>query len=351
MSSNVNQSNDIHIPTQEILKVIFIILFFIFLYFLKDILFILLFAIIIASAVSPFSNWLDEKKFPRLLGIILLYLCFFIIGMFLLSLAIPFISVEINELIKDLPTFIKSVSTSLEQAQETTTSRYFDFLNEILNLLDSFSQYLAVSSQSVINFIIGIFGGIISFASIIVISFYLSYMKGGVEGFIKAIIPSQYEVSFLNIWRKAERKIGRWVQGQLLMALIVGLTVYVGLSLIGIKFALILGIAAMILELVPIVGPVLSAIPAILLAFTQGPSLGLWVILFYVAVQQLENHILVPLILGKTLGLNPVIVIVAILIGAKLAGILGMILSVPVAVILGEIIEGIAQQRAHNGES
>jgi|SRR3989344_3006072 len=351
MSSNVNQSNDIHIPTQEILKVIFIILFFIFLYFLKDILFILLFAIIIASAVSPFSNWLDEKKFPRLLGIILLYLCFFIIGMFLLSLAIPFISVEINELIKDLPTFIKSVSTSLEQAQETTTSRYFDFLNEILNLLDSFSQYLAVSSQSVINFIIGIFGGIISFASIIVISFYLSYMKGGVEGFIKAIIPSQYEVSFLNIWRKAERKIGRWVQGQLLLALIVGLTVYVGLSLIGIKFALILGIAAMILELVPIVGPVLSAIPAILLAFTQGPSLGLWVILFYVAVQQLENHILVPLILGKTLGLNPVIVIVAILIGAKLAGILGMILSVPVAVILGEIIEGIAQQRAHNGES
>jgi len=351
MSSNVNQSNDIHIPTQEILKVIFIILFFIFLYFLKDILFILLFAIIIASAVSPFSNWLDEKKFPRLLGIILLYLCFFIIGMFLLSLAIPFVSVEINELIKDLPTFIKSVSTSLEQAQETTTSRYFDFLNEILNLLDSFSQYLAVSSQSVINFIIGIFGGIISFASIIVISFYLSYMKGGVEGFIKAIIPSQYEVSFLNIWRKAERKIGRWVQGQLLLALIVGLTVYVGLSLIGIKFALILGIAAMILELVPIVGPVLSAIPAILLAFTQGPSLGLWVILFYVAVQQLENHILVPLILGKTLGLNPVIVIVAILIGAKLAGILGMILSVPVAVILGEIIEGIAQQRAHNGES
>src|SRR3989344_588748 len=276
MSSNVNQSNDIHIPTQEILKVIFIILFFIFLYFLKDILFILLFAIIIASAVSPFSNWLDEKKFPRLLGIILLYLCFFIIGIFV---------------------------------------------------------------------------GIISFASIIVISFYLSYMKGGVEGFIKAIIPSQYEVSFLNIWRKAERKIGRWVQGQLLLALIVGLTVYVGLSLIGIKFALILGIAAMILELVPIVGPVLSAIPAILLAFTQGPSLGLWVILFYVAVQQLENHILVPLILGKTLGLNPVIVIVAILIGAKLAGILGMILSVPVAVILGEIIEGIAQQRAHNGES
>lgn len=341
------QTVDIHIPTTVILKVIFVALFFILLYFLLDVLVILIFAIIIASAVSPFANWLDEKKFPRLLGVILLYLSVFGLGVFLLSLVIPFISLEINQLIEDLPKFIQDVSVSLEQAQETTNSRYFDFLNEILNLLDSFSQYLAVSSQSVLNFIIGIFGGIISFVAIIVISFYFSYMRGGIENFIKSLMPAQYEQMTLNIWRRSERKIGRWVQGQLLLALVVGLAVYIGLSVLGIKFALLLGIVAMILELVPIVGPVLAAIPAILLAFAQDPVLGLWTIALYLVIQQLENHILVPLILGRTLGLNPVVVIIALLIGAKLAGILGVILSVPVAAILVEVMEEFARYRNH----
>ena len=348
MDSNDRQTINVHVPTTVVLKVIFIILFFVLLYLLKDVLVIILFAIIIASAITPFANWLDEKKFPRLLGVIFLYLSIFGLIIFLLSLAIPFVSLEINGLIKDLPKFVKNVSTSIEQAQEATSSPYFDFFNDILNILDSFSQYLAVSSQSVFSFVIGIFGGFISFASIIVISFYLSYIRGGVEGFIRSLIPSRYEETFLKVWERSERKIGRWVQGQLLLALIVGIAVYVGLSLMGIKFALILGIIAMIFELVPIVGPVLSAVPAIILAFIQGPALGLWVILFYVMVQQIENHVLVPLVLGKTLGLNPVVVIIALLIGAKLAGILGIILSVPVSVIIMEILEEASKHRNGN---
>lgn len=335
------------VAVSTVLKVILVILFFAFLYLLRDTIIILLFGIVIASAITPFANWLDQKKFPRLLGVLLLYLSVFVLTLFLLSLVVPFVTGEINQLIKDLPNFISKVSVSLEKAQQQGSGRYVDFFNEILNLLDTFSSYLQASSSSAFSFIISIFGGLFSFLAVIVISFYLTVMRGGIENFIKSVVPTEYELSVLNIWRRSEKKVGRWLQGQFLLALIVGLAVYVTLSLMGIKFALLLGILAMILELVPTVGPVLAAIPAVILAFVQAPSLGLWVILAYIIIQQLENHVLVPVVLGRTVGLNPVVVILALLVGFKLAGILGMILSVPVAAIVVEIIDEFGRKPNH----
>lgn len=191
-----------------------------------------------------------------------------------------------------------------------------------------------------------------SFIAIVVISFYLAVMKRGIEGFIESVVPTRHEAYVMDLWRRSEAKVGRWIQGQMLLALIVGLTVYIGLALMGIKFALLMGMLAMIFEIVPIVGPVLAAIPAIILAFLQDPAMGLWVVLFYVAVQQLENHLLVPVVLGKTTGLNPVVVIMALLVGNQLAGISGMLLSVPLATIIVEILEDLAKHKEevkHNG--
>src|SRR3989338_7006131 len=321
------------IETFTVFKVILILLFFVFLYLLRDIIMILLFAVIIASAVTPFANWLDQKKFPRLLGVLLLYLSLFVLVLFLLSLVVPFVTGETNQLIKDLPNFIDKVSVSLEKAQQEGSSRYVDFFNEMLNLLDTFSSYLQASSRSAFGFVVSIF--------------YLSVMGGGIGSFIRSVVPREYEASVLNVWRRSEIKVGRWLQGQLLLALIVGLAVYVVLSFLGVKFALLLGILAMVLELVPNVGPVLAAVPAVILAFTQSPTLGLWVVLAYLIIQQLENHILVPVVLGRTVGLNPVVVILALLIGFKLAGILGMVLSVPVAAIIVEVLDEFSYKKNH----
>lgn len=336
------------ISSYTITKIVLVLLFFWLLYVLRDIIFILLFAIIIASGVTPFANWLDQKKFPRILGVLMLYLSIFILALFLLSLVVPFVTGEINQLIKDLPQFINQVSVSLEKAQESS-GRYVDLFSEIQNLLDSFSGYLQASSQSAFNFVVSVFGGLFSFLAIVVLSFYLSVMRGGIESFIRSVVPREYETEVLNVWRRSERKVGKWLQGQMLLALIVGLAVYVTLSLMGIKFALLLGIVAMVLELIPSVGPVLAAVPAVILAFVQSPTLGLWVIVAYIIIQQLENHILVPIVMGRTVGLNPVVVILALLIGVKLAGIVGMILAVPVAAIMVEIIDEFSKHRYHSG--
>jgi predicted PurR-regulated permease PerM len=338
-----HQTIDIH--TSAIFKVAFVVLGFIFLYMVRDVLVILFLSVIIASAVSPFANWLEEKKIPRLLSVLLLYLAFFGLIVFLFSMIIPNIAVESGQLTQALPKFISSVSGALEKAQQTTSSRYFDFLSEIQNFLDSFTQFLQVSSQSVLNLIVSIFGGVLSFIAIIIISFYLSVMRRGIIGFIGSIIPEKYENYVISLWKRAEFKVGRWLQSQLLLALTMGLIVFVGLSLFKVKYALLLGIVAMVLEIVPVVGPVIFAIPGILLAFLQSPALGIWVLVFYVVVQQLESHVLTPLIIGKTVGLNPVTVIIAILIGGRIDGIIGVLMAVPMAVIIVEILDDIARQR------
>lgn len=333
------------IPASTIFKIIFIVLGFVFLYLVRDVLVVLFFAIIIASAIGPFGDWLDKKKIPRLLGILILYLAFFGLLVFLLSLIVPSLAFELSQLTKTLPEFVSDISGALEKAQQRDAGRYFDFLSEIQNQLDAFSQFLAISSQSVINLIVNIFGGVLSTIAVIVISFYLSVMRRGILDFIQSTVPEKHETYVISLWKRTEYKVGRWFQGQLLLALTVGLAVFIGLSLLNVKYALLLGILAMVLEIVPIVGPVIAAIPAIIIAFFQSPTLGLWVLGFYVGVQQLENHILAPMILGKTVGLNPITVIIALLIGGKVAGILGIIIAVPVAVIIVEILDDLAKQK------
>ena len=340
----------VEINTSTIVKVVLTILFFVFLYILKDVLIIFLFALIIASAISPFANWLDEKGFPRLLGVLLLFLVVLALIIAVLSLIIPYVSQDISQLTSTLPQLVTKVSTSLEKVQQGSP-QYLDFLSEVQNILQGFSDYLQQSSQSILGLIITIFGGVMSAIAILIISFYLSVTKNGIEKFLGSIVPEKYEDYAIDLWKRAELKVGLWLQGQLLLGLIMGLLVYVGLSLMGIKFALILGFLAAILEIVPMVGPVLAAIPAIFLAFILSPTLGLWVIVFYVVIQQLENHILVPIVLGKTVGLNPVVVIIALLVGQQLAGIPGMILSVPIATIIVEMMEDFAKHKDSKRQS
>ncbi len=340
----MNDHIHVEVSTASILRAVLVILFFVFLYFLKDVLVILLFAIIIASAISPFANWLDSKRFPRLLGVLLLFLS--ILGLMILffSLIIPYVSTEISQLTVAMPQLLENLSSTLENVQ-SNSPKFLDFLSEVQNGLEGLSSYLQQAAQSVVGMVVSIFGGIMSFIAIIIISFYLSVTRKGVENFLGSVVPEKYEGYVLDLWKRSEIKVGQWLQGQLLLAFIVGLVVYVGLSLMGIKFALVLGILAMLLEVVPMIGPVLAAIPAAFFAFLQAPTLGLWVILFYIIVQQFENHVLVPLVFGKTIGLNPVVVVIALLVGSQLAGILGAILAVPVATIIVELLDDLAKHK------
>ena len=339
------ERQQIDISTASIFRGIMLILLFVLLYLVSDVLVILLFAIVIASAVSPFVAWFEKRGIPRIVGVLILYLMVIGLAIVLSSLIIPSVSSDLSGLGTYLPKVTQQLSTSLDKVQKGSP-KYFDFVGEIQNILDVLSSYLQQFSQSALNLVVSAFGGLFSFIAVIIISFYLSIQKKGIENFLASVVPERFESYVVDLWKRVELKVGFWLQGQLLLALIMGLLVYIGLSLLKVKFALLLAILAMIMEIVPVAGPVLAAIPAILIALIQQPSLALWVTIFYVVAQQFENHVLVPVVLGKTTGLNAVVVILSIMIGFQLSGVVGGLLGVPVATIIVEILDDMVRLKS-----
>ena len=214
------------------------------------------------------------------------------------------------------------------------------------DLIRSIQDVSSNVSNGFVKIISAIFGGLLSFVLIVVLSFYLLVQEDGVANFLRLITPIKHEKYVIDLWKRSQRKIGQWMQGQVLLGVIIAVLLYLGLTILGIKNALLLAVFAGFMEIIPVFGPILSAIPAILMAFVGGGftsailTMGLCTI-----VQQFENHLIYPLVVKKVVGVSPIIVILALIIGAKLAGFLGIILSVPMVSALMEFVDDIERKK------
>lgn len=332
------------ISPSTIFRIIFIILLLVFLYLILDVIVIFIFALIIASAIAPLVNLLGKLKIPRVIGALLIYII--VIGGlgFLISLTIPSVAKEIKDLSSNLPNYIEFLSDKFESIQNAS-SKYQDIIIQFQKFLAGTGDLLRKSASDLFSTAVNIFGGIFSLFLILVISFYLSVQKKGVQRVLTSLAPREHRDYLLSLWERSQKKLGRWLQGQLFLGVIIGVLVYVGLSLLNVKFALLLAVLAGILEIFPYIGPVMAAIPAVILGLLQAPILGLWVLILYIVIQQMENHLIVPLVIGKIVKLNPVVVILALLIGWKLGSIPGMILAVPITAVLAEFFRDIIKKR------
>lgn len=228
----------------------------------------------------------------------------------------------------------------------TQTSRLFQRLAESLgfllqtNLIDQslINQELTNFSRQLISFGLGLFENLLGLVSVIVVTFYLLLDKDKVENFITSLFGERREKA-RRLLGQIEGKLGAWLRGQLILSLIVGVLVYIGLVVLGIEFALSLAIIAALLEIVPVIGPIIAAVPAVLIAFTISPLLALLVAGLYLAVQQIEGHVIVPQVMKRAVGLNPLLVIFAVIVGGRLLGIGGALLAVPIAVVIQVILE------------
>jgi len=179
---------------------------------------------------------------------------------------------------------------------------------------------------------------------IVVLSFYLAVQEDGVSNFLKVITPLKNEKYIISLWKRSQKKIGYWMQGQILLGLIVGVLLYLGLTILGVKNALLLSVFAAFFEIIPLFGPVIAAIPAVLLSFADGGlTAGLLVVGLYLIIQQFENHLIYPLVVKKVVGVSPIMVILALVIGYKLAGFLGVLLSVPIAAAITEYFRDVVE--------
>lgn len=333
----------IEIVTGSAFRIILFGLLLVFLYYLRDIVAVVLFSIVIASAIEPATHWFNKHRIPRVLGVIIVYLLVFSILGGVFYLIVPPLFSEVSDFIstssllgsQDLPQTVVGLLPSLP----ASASEFLTGL--LLNIEDSLGEAASGFFQATAN----IFGGAFSLVLIVVISFYLSVQEHGIENFLGIVTPRKYEGYVLDLWERSRQKIGRWLQGQLLLGVMVGVMVFLGLTILGVKYALFLAIIAAIFELIPMFGPIISAIPAVIIAFSQSPGMGLAVLVLYVLVQQFENHLIYPLVVRKTIGVPPLLVVMAVVVGARLGGIFGIILAVPVAAVLMEFIHDIAAKK------
>ena len=161
----------------------------------------------------------------------------------------------------------------------------------------------------------------------------------GVGKFLRIIAPIEYEEYSIDLWKRSKDKIGLWMQGQILLAFLVAVLAFLGLTLIGVKQALVLSFLAGLFEIIPLFGAFLAAAPAVLVASLDGGlSTGLLVAGLFLIIQQFESHLVYPVVVKKVVGVPPIISILALVIGAKLAGFLGVIISVPLAAVMMEFL-------------
>jgi len=311
-----------------ILKVVAVLLMLFFFYLIRDILIIFVVALILATLINPLADWFAKKRIPRALAVLLIYIILIGVLVSILTLLIPPLVEQSGQLIKKLSAYWDSVVSQVSALKNLAITKGFVGNSDALSSLES---GLSKALGGVFSTLSGVFGGVVTTILILVLTFYMVVEGDALKKFFKSIAPEKYRPHLVGLMTRAQHKIGLWLRGSLMLGLIVGIFVYVGLTILGVKYALVLALLAGILELLPYFGPPIAAIPAVFLAFSQAPIKGLLVLALYVIVQQLENNILVPKVMQKAIGLNPVVSILSLGIGFKLAGFLGALLAIPIA--------------------
>lgn len=295
-------------------------------YLIRDLLLILFVAVILMSALSPVVKFLTKFRLPKSLSIAITYIIIVAFVSGLLTIVAPPLLEETRRLFLTLPP-------------------YLDQLLEIGAIDKSLLQsQLSDISRNAFSITLSIFDNILTIIFLLVLTFYLMLERENLEDRLSALFISREEM-VKKLVVQIEEKLGSWFRGQLFLSLIIGLLTYIGLLILGIPYALPLAVVAGVLEVVPVIGPIISAIPALLIALTISPLLSLGVVAMYFVIQQLENNLIVPQVMKRAVGLNPLVVILAIAMGSRLLGFVGALLAVPIAVVIQIIVTEIIEEK------
>jgi predicted PurR-regulated permease PerM len=340
----------ISVSTGTMVRAVLVVVGVFLFWFLRDLVLVILTSIIIASFVESAVPHMAKIGIGRVFGIVLLYISGLLILAGMFYLFAPLLITEIYNFSSALSSYVPGVYF-LNYFQNEAFSGAKDVVASLSNNL-SLSSLSSVSKAFIANLSGGFFntlsvafGSIFNVFMIVLISFYLSIQERGIENFLRVILPVKYEEYVVDLWNRSSRKIALWVKGQLLLGFVVGVLIYLVLSLLGIQYALLLAIIAGIMELVPY-GVIVALIPAVSFSyFSGGISSALMVTGAYLIIHQFEVFLFSPLIIKKIVGLSPIVIILAALIGYELASIWGMVLAIPLTILLVEFTNDIEKNK------
>lgn len=336
----MKDSTQVSITSGSIIKFILWIAVFAGLFYIRDFVIALFVAVVLASAAEMPVRQMMKWGLSRGISVGLIFVALIAIIAAVVVIFVPPLADDIARFVQTLPQILDSVrifgrdmgfrdlSVAVQELSRTIDR------GQILTVLKS--TFFGTSGVFATG--AAVIGSIINFVLTFVLAFYLALEERGVQKFLRLIVPKVHENYVEDLWMRSQQKIGMWMQGQLLLSLFVALLVYIPMLILGMPYAALLGVLAFIGELIPMVGLTFATIPALFIAWNHGgvALLGIVAVIYFV-ISQLENHVLYPRVMNKMVGVPSVIVIIALVIGAKFAGIWGVILSVPVAAIFMEL--------------
>ena len=341
----------IQISSGTIIKSILIVLGFAAIYYLRDIALVVVLAVIIASAVEPGAQKFLKWGVPRIISVLFLYFSVLVmlVGIFYF-LFLPLLN-QSASFLSTLPGYLGELQVwnPLQDSELLSSNSAIEGFSKnfsLAQIVDQINTSVSNLSNGFFSAASTIFGGVLSFILVIVLSFYLSVEADGVGKFLLFVTPLKNEQYVLDLWKRSQSKIGLWMQGQIILAVIVAMLVFLGLTLLRVENALLLAVIAGVFEIIPLFGPILAAIPAVTLALvSDGLTSALLVIGLYIIIQQFENQLIYPLVVSKIVGVPPLVSILALIVGGKLAGFVGMLISVPIATMLMELLDDVEKHK------
>ena len=320
----------IEISTATILKIIGVFALVWFLYAIREIVVLFFVVLVIVAALGPLVDRMS-KHIPRVLSVVILFLAFLGILTAIGFLIIPPIVNQIGQLANNLPFYIDKFGPILSNYQNSLGN----YQEGLLNISSQLSKFSSGLYTTTVGFISGLVGAI----TILILSFYMLLEQNALKHFLHQTLPLEHKEKIFDIFRKIGEKMGGWFRGQILLMIVIGALYGIALPIVGVPYALTLAVWGGLTEVIPYVGPWLGLVPALIIAFTVSPLTALIVLIIYLVIQQLESQFLAPKIMGKAVGLSPVIIILALLAGAKLMGVTGMIIAVPAAGAISVLIQ------------
>ncbi len=334
----MNGDKVLDISWGTILKISFALLVFYVIYLVRDILVWFIFALIISVLFNPMINFLRRLRIPRVLAVIFVYVAIFgILGLIIYWLAPMFIS-EIQQFSQLFPQYFEKFAPSLKGLG-------IEAFESMENFTQTIGLMLQKASSDILSALALFFGGIGSTIFILAIALFLSLEEKGVERIIVLISPKKYESYVLSLWGKSQTKVSGWFGARILTCIFVGLAVFVTLYLFNVKYAASLALLAGILDFIPILGPIFAGFVIFIFVALDSWLKAIFVLIAFVLIQQIEGNILSPILTKKFVGLPPVLVLLSLAIGAKLLGILGAVLAIPLAGILFEFLRDFLKKR------
>lgn len=312
----------IEISSKTIVFTVFFLLLLNIIWISREVIYALFLAFIFMSALKRAVSFLVRFKVPRLLAVFMVFITTLLSLIFLLAYILPPLVVESVSFIKTLPAIMTSALPFL--------SDYFK--------VETLTNYFTDIPQNFIRVVSSVFSNIIFVVSTLFFTLYFLIEEKFLKNFLDKFLNEKESAQIINIVDKVERRMGAWVWGEVILMTVIGAATYIGLYFLNVKYILPLAVLAGFLEVVPMIGPIISAVPAFFVAMSSSFVLGLSVALLYIIIQQLENNLIVPLVMRKAVGINPIITLIALTVGGKIGGFFGVLLSVPVVLFIETVL-------------